>query len=281
MDVIPLISLLHRSESETLDFKREMPPFSKASDEQKAELLKDILALANAWKDADAYIVIGVEEENGRAKRICGANATITDAEVQQFVNSNTTRAISFRVVEMQHEGMTLAVVQIDETQNRPICVKKAIGKLKKNAVYIRRGSSTAEASADEIAEMGRRDQKAEKAERVKYFWVRVGSFLSDLEKKLVHLHNGSRGTVHQITIVENRLPLDEAKYLLNETRELRLEIEFYTDLKKLSDEIRTIDECMDLGAEEINKKLGISFFYKVQSLRFESLPKMKQKYLK
>lgn len=281
MDTIPLNSLLHRSESETLDFKRELLPFSKATNDQKTELLKDILSMANAWKDSDAYIVIGVEEENGRAKKICGANATITDAEVQQFVNSHTTRAISFRIVEMQHEGASLTIVQIDKAQNRPICIKKAIGKLKENVVYIRRGSSTAEATPEEIANMGRRDEKEEKSERVNHFWARFRVFLSDLDRKVIHLDNAARGAIHEITIVENRLPLDEAKNLFREAGELRFEIEFYTDLKNLTAEIRTIDECMDLGAGEINKKLGMSFFYKVQSLRFESLSKMKQKYLK
>ena len=58
-----LIVLLHRSESDTLDFKSQRYPFSGASDDQKGELLKDILALANAWKDAPAYLVIGVDEQ--------------------------------------------------------------------------------------------------------------------------------------------------------------------------------------------------------------------------
>jgi Schlafen, AlbA_2 len=281
MDDIPLISLLHRSESETLDFKRELPPFSKASDDAKAELLKDIVSMANAWKDSDAYIIIGVEEENGRAKKICGADSTIKDADVQQFVNSNTTHPVSFRVVETQHEEVSLTVIQIDKMQKRPICIKKDMGKLKANVVYIRHGSSTAEASADEIAEMGRRDGNEQKSERINHYWARFRVFLSNLDQKVIYLDNSSRGAVHEITIAENRLPLDEAKDLLKEVGELRLEIEFYSDLKKLTDEIRTVEEFMDLGAEEINKKIGMSFFYKVQELRFKHLSKMKEKYLK
>jgi predicted HTH transcriptional regulator len=60
--------LLHRSESETLDFKRQQYPFAGATDEQKGELLKDIISIANAFKDSDGYILIGVEEEHGLAK---------------------------------------------------------------------------------------------------------------------------------------------------------------------------------------------------------------------
>lgn len=280
MDTTTLISLLHRSESETLDFKRELPPFSKASNDEKAELLKDILSMANAWKDSDAYIVIGVEEENGRAKKICGANATINDADVQQFVNSNTTHPISFRIIEKQHDEITLTIVQIDKAQKRPICVKKAIGKLKENIVYIRRGSSTAEASPGEIADMGRRDEKEEKSERVNHYWARFRAFLSDLDQKVSYIDNSSRGSIFDSTIAENRLPLDEAKTLLNEAGELGLQIEFYKDLKKLTDEIRTVDEYMNFGAEKINKTWA-NFFNKIQSLRFKNISEMKQKYLK
>jgi hypothetical protein len=41
--------LLYRRESETLDFRRDQYVFSKASERQKAEFLKDVLAFAN-WR---------------------------------------------------------------------------------------------------------------------------------------------------------------------------------------------------------------------------------------
>src|SRR5690242_15315609 len=55
-----LDQLLHEEESATLDFKRDQYPFTTASDEQKSELLKDLLALANAWRRTTAYILVGV-----------------------------------------------------------------------------------------------------------------------------------------------------------------------------------------------------------------------------
>jgi predicted HTH transcriptional regulator len=58
-------SLLYQSESEVLDFKVDQYPFEAATDVQKSELLKDILAFANAWRRSDAYILIGVEEVRG------------------------------------------------------------------------------------------------------------------------------------------------------------------------------------------------------------------------
>jgi hypothetical protein len=43
-----LRQLLYRRESETLDFKRDQYAFTKATDDQKAELLKDVMSFANA-----------------------------------------------------------------------------------------------------------------------------------------------------------------------------------------------------------------------------------------
>jgi len=61
--------LLYEEESVTVDFKREQYPFAKATDDEKAELLKDILGFSNAWRRSEAYILIGVEDiRGGRAR---------------------------------------------------------------------------------------------------------------------------------------------------------------------------------------------------------------------
>ena len=81
MNISDLAALLTQSESDTLDFKRKQYPFSGASKQEKSELLKDILSFANVVKDSDRYVVIGVEEEDGRVKHICGADTTLSDSE--------------------------------------------------------------------------------------------------------------------------------------------------------------------------------------------------------
>jgi hypothetical protein len=42
--------LLYEEESSELDFKREQYRFIGASDNDKGELLKDVLAFANSWR---------------------------------------------------------------------------------------------------------------------------------------------------------------------------------------------------------------------------------------
>ena len=45
-----LEALLNEDENPALDFKREQYPFERAPDDEKSELLKDILAFANACR---------------------------------------------------------------------------------------------------------------------------------------------------------------------------------------------------------------------------------------
>jgi Putative DNA-binding domain len=144
-----------------LDFKRDNYAFAGGTDEQKAELLKDILSIANAFKEADGYIVIGVVEKNGRAESIVGVPPILADHDVHQFINSKTNRPVSFGVENINHDGKSLTVIRVARAQARPLFLRGQFGGLKKNVVYIRHGSSTAEASPDEIREMGKEDSLA------------------------------------------------------------------------------------------------------------------------
>jgi hypothetical protein len=150
--------LLYEEEGNTLDFKKEQYLFSKATDEEKSELLKDILGFANAWRRATAYILIGVEEVRGGCGKIIGIspNSHLQDHALQQFVNNLTNHPVRFQYEAFCFEDKQIGIISIEE-QMRPIYLKRNYGKLKKNEVYVRRGSSTdptKPALPDEIATM-------------------------------------------------------------------------------------------------------------------------------
>lgn len=150
--------LLYEEEGNTLDFKKEQYLFSKATDIEKSELLKDILGFANAWRRATAYILIGVEEVQGGRGKIIGIspNDHLYDHALQQFVNNLTNQPVRFHYEAFSAEGKQIGIICIEE-QIRPIYLKRDYGKLKKNEVYVRRGSSTdptKPALPDEIATM-------------------------------------------------------------------------------------------------------------------------------
>jgi len=146
--------LLYGEEGVDLDFKRDQYKFVKASDEDKGEMLKDIIAFANSWRRSDAFILIGVKEIKGGRSEVVGINEKLDDAKIQQFVNTKTQRPITFSYRNLDFEGKCIGVIHIP-LQNRPFYLKNDYGKLKKQTVYIKRGSSTDIAKLDEVARMG------------------------------------------------------------------------------------------------------------------------------
>ncbi|GAB4543275.1 MAG: hypothetical protein Tsb0014_36730 [Pleurocapsa sp.] len=148
-------SLLYQSEGTALDFKKEQYPFQKATDEQKSELFKDILAFTNSWRQDEAYIVIGVEEVVGGRHIPVGTEDHFDDSRLQQFINGKTNRKVKLAYEVHLFEGKKIGVICIPK-QERPIYATKNYGKVKKETVYYRLGSSTVIANPDDIARMGK-----------------------------------------------------------------------------------------------------------------------------
>ena len=150
--------LLYEDEGVTLDFKVGQYAFAGADAQQKSELLKDILGFVNAWRRAEAYILIGVREIRGGRSEVVGiaAGEHLDDHSLQQFVNSKTNRPVRLSYEAFCFEGKQIGVVRIEE-QERPVWLTSDYGKLKKDAVYVRLGSSTdpnRPATLDEITKM-------------------------------------------------------------------------------------------------------------------------------
>jgi schlafen family protein len=164
MDDALFEQLLHEEEGLTLDFKREQYRFAKAPDTERSELLKDILGFANAPRRADAFILIGVEDVRGGRAEVMGIEAAhhLDDHSLQQFVAGLANRPVRFHYAAFRFEGKQVGVIRIDEEQDPPVHLTRNFGKLKKNEVYVRRGSATdptRPATPDEIARMGRRSR--------------------------------------------------------------------------------------------------------------------------
>jgi hypothetical protein len=151
-----LEELRYRGEGSDLDYKAERYPFARASDDEKSEILKDILALANTHRDSAAYILIGFKENPPHPAEVVGLSSegAIDDARLQEFVNGKLETKLTFRYEERLFDGKHIAVISIPK-QQRPFYLKRDFGKLKKEVVYVRRGSSTGIASPREIAMMG------------------------------------------------------------------------------------------------------------------------------
>jgi hypothetical protein len=151
-----LEKLLYEEESTTLDFKKEQYQFSRATEEEKSELVKDILGFTNAWRRSEAYILIGVEEVRGGKSQVIGIQNHLDDHSLQQFINNLTNQPVHFHYEAVAIEGKQVGVIRIEQ-QIRPIYLKRPYGRLDKEKVYVRRGSSTdptKPATLEEIAQM-------------------------------------------------------------------------------------------------------------------------------
>lgn len=143
-------TLLYKGEGTTLDYKVQQYPHDGATPEAKGELLKDILAFANAWRQEDAYILIGISDSG----ELVGLDKDLDDARLQQFINGKTNSPIHFSYRSLTFKDYKLGLYTIG-VQERPIYAKQAYGKVLADTVYVRRGSSTAIANPEEIAKMG------------------------------------------------------------------------------------------------------------------------------
>jgi len=151
-----LEELRYRGEGSDLDYKAERYPFASASEDEKSELLKDILALANTHRDGTAYILMGFKENPPHPAEVVGLpqEGAIDDSRLQEFVNGKLETKLNFRYEERLFDGKHVALISIPK-QQRPFYLKKDYGKLRKEVVYVRRGSATGTASPREIATMG------------------------------------------------------------------------------------------------------------------------------
>jgi hypothetical protein len=154
--------LLSEGEGPCLDYKAEhyaivSPDDDGAAIQAKAELIKDIVAMVNAYRDAPAYILIGVQELAGQPAVAVGISSHYDDATIQQIVLSKLNRPAAFQYSEFEADGVRLAVIEIP-VQQRPVYLNRRYGHLHQNAAYIRRGTSIGVADPNELYQMGRSD---------------------------------------------------------------------------------------------------------------------------
>lgn len=145
--------LRYKSEGTDIDFKSKQYKFSGANEFEKSEILKDILAMANAWREGPAYILLGFLDQRPHPAEVVGISSNIDDSTLQEFVNSKVKPKLIFHYEEHLYGDKTVGVITIPK-QKRPFFVSKAYGKLKPNIVYVRRGSSTDEADPTEVGDM-------------------------------------------------------------------------------------------------------------------------------
>jgi hypothetical protein len=119
----------------------------------------------------------------------------LDDAILHQFVNSKTQRPVQFSHQQFFTEGMEIDIIQIP-IQDRRVFLTRPFGKLQANEVKVRDGSSTRNATPDEIAKMGT-DQALSGTLQSPLGWIRERIILS-LEQSIADIDGLKKiGSVH------------------------------------------------------------------------------------
>jgi hypothetical protein len=106
--------------------------------------------------------LIGAAERRGCRCNVIGVQAHLDDHALQQFLISLTNQPVLFQYEAVIFEGKQLGVITIRK-QRRPLYLRRDYGRLKKEKVYVRRGTSTdlsRPASIEEIAQMRLDDER-------------------------------------------------------------------------------------------------------------------------
>jgi hypothetical protein len=134
-----IIELIKKAEEgPSLDYKEDLP---LQSDGDKAELVKDVIALANSGEKAD--IVIGVEDGTGKP---VGLKTPHTAEQINQILKDKCDPPISVEYVERNILGYKIGIIEING-ENPPYVVSvpdKFGGPLSANPqkrFYIQRGT--------------------------------------------------------------------------------------------------------------------------------------------
>ncbi|TCC98828.1 AlbA family DNA-binding domain-containing protein [Pedobacter hiemivivus] len=139
----------YNSEGVNLDYKQTQYPLGSAP--KKAEILKDISAMANHPSNEDKFIIIGVIEKDGVADSFKNVTDLEDEANYQQYLRANIEPSIQFEYKAITYNGKTLAYFRIFGNMDRPYLFKTQIkDTLNQKAVdyrigdgYIKTGSST------------------------------------------------------------------------------------------------------------------------------------------
>ncbi|MBF8267037.1 MAG: transcriptional regulator [Dehalococcoidia bacterium] len=149
-DVQLIGRLLNKMEGDDLEFKRDQ--YRLDSPEQKSELIKDVVCMANTPRAGSGYIVIGVATENGRPTEVVGVTVHPDPAELQRILAAQTapTPRFSYRIVP--YEGAKqIGLLEIPADRNVPVVIRNTYGVLRKGAVYLRRNTECAAGDQQDI----------------------------------------------------------------------------------------------------------------------------------
>ncbi len=156
MDIKKFQDLINSSESKTLDFKREFYDFETDSDvkrkNQTSEFIKDILSIYNTQREGNGYLIFGIQEKNGKPIDLIGIEHLPDESILQDKIKDKVKPVPDFILHQIEFEEKKFGIIEIYlPSFNSPSIAVRDYGNIKKDEVYIRKGSTKAKATPEEI----------------------------------------------------------------------------------------------------------------------------------
>ncbi len=142
-----LLSIISHGESPSVEFKREI---NLDNSQQKAEFIKDIIALANSVRE-NGYMLVGVSND----KALTGI-PYLEEERIQEIIQTYISPPLN--VICDYSNISKIGIIEVYPTQ-KPYKVARAIDRVERNQVFIRHGSVVAKASPEEIIMMDKESQ--------------------------------------------------------------------------------------------------------------------------
>ena len=120
--------------------------------DKKAEILKDIVAIANATATSPGFVFCGVDPR--RPDPVVGTSKSHDDAMFQQMFANKVNPPVVFLYYEATLGPKTVGVFHIPASRQRPHIVMKDFGRLREGQLLIRRGSSTGGMTQTDLFEL-------------------------------------------------------------------------------------------------------------------------------
>jgi|AntRauTorcE11897_2_1112592.scaffolds.fasta_scaffold03719_6 uncharacterized protein YccT (UPF0319 family) len=157
--------IAYENEHTYLDFKA-----IQYTKEKHEDLLKDLIAIANAAGNQDRHIILGVNYKNNGERDIVGIKDEdfIDSAQYQQLAYENIEPKINFDYFAYNFKGDTIGILKISDCNDKPYMMKKDYNGLNKGNAFIRRGDSQdrlTRSDLDKISEA--RKQKNELSDKI------------------------------------------------------------------------------------------------------------------
>lgn len=147
--------LLADGETTNVDFKREL---NLSRDREKAEFVRDVLALANSQLSGDRYLVIGVSDDGAEYTDASGIGVE----RLEQILGGWASAIPPLTLMTAVGRTHPIALLEVGrEPRQLPYVATKTSSKLEVGVVYVRHGRHTQRASDEEEADIRREGDDA------------------------------------------------------------------------------------------------------------------------